>query len=359
MRFRLSPRRVTGVVLALTAAWIAVDPAVRARGGAAAKARIQDHDACQRPHGDSLGGSLDAGGARGAVVPRRVEGREARPHRVRAPVRAHDVQGLEKRGAGSARLVHRQRRRPGQRRDARRHHGLLADGARAVSAADAVARGRPHGHAAHRRGHVQARARGRQGRAPDARREPALRPAARAALRRRVHGASVQAPGHRQHEGPRGRLHRRRPRVLSHLLRADQCDPHHRRRLRRRPGRAPGRAVLRQDPEAAEGRAARHPARAADDAREAAHDRRGVAAAGRHRRAPHHLRRPSGLVSAAHGVEDPVGRTELADLSQAGVRVGPGAHGLWRRQHHRAPEPVLRGGHRAARPVAGRGGSGA
>ena len=186
-----------------------------------------------------------------------IEGREARPHRLRAPVRAHDVQGLEERRAGGARLVHRQRRRPGQRRDARRHHGLLADGAGAVSAADAVARGRPDGDAAHRRGHVQARARGREGRAADARREPALRPVAGVALRRRVHGAPVQASRHRQHEGPRGGLDRRRARVLSHLLRADQRDADHRRRLRRRPGRATGRAVS-----TARSRSRRRPCRA-------------------------------------------------------------------------------------------------
>ncbi len=190
MRFRLSPRRATGVVLALTAAWIAVDPAVVP---AAVPPPKLDYKITTLANGLTVILSEDHSTPIVHVellVPRRVEGREARPHRVRAPVRAHDVQGLEERRAGSARLVHRQRRRPGQRRDARRHHGLLADGARAVSAADVVARGRPHGHAAHRRRHVQARARGRQGRAPDARREPALRPVARVAVRRRVHGAS-------------------------------------------------------------------------------------------------------------------------------------------------------------------------
>ena len=48
------------------------------------------------------------------------------------------------------------------------------------------------------------------------------------------------------------------------------------------------------------------------------------------RRAPHHLRRPSRLVPAAHRVEDPVGRPELADLPEAGLRDGHRAHRLRR-----------------------------
>ena len=117
MRFLLS-RRATGLVFALAACVARARSGGSARGGAAAKARLQDHDPRQRAHGDPLGGPFDADRARGALVPRRVEGRAARAHRLRAPVRAHDVQGLEERRAGGARLVHRQRRRPGQRRDA-------------------------------------------------------------------------------------------------------------------------------------------------------------------------------------------------------------------------------------------------
>ena len=71
---------------------------------------------------------------------------------------------------------------------------------------------------------VQARARGRQGRAADARREPAVRPAVGDHLRPRVHDASVQAPDDRQHGGPRGGVDRRRARVPRHLLRARERD---------------------------------------------------------------------------------------------------------------------------------------
>ena len=97
---------------------------------------------------------------------------------------------------------------------------------------DPLARGRSHGVAAHRREGVQERARSRQGRAPDADREPALRPAAGDHRRPDVRGASLQAPGHRQHEGPRRRVGRRRARVLPDLLRAEQRDRRAGRRLR-------------------------------------------------------------------------------------------------------------------------------
>ena len=135
----------------------------------------------------------------GALVPRRVEGREAGPHRVRASVRAPDVQGLAQRPARSAPVLDHERRRPGQRVNRRGRDGLLGDGAGAVPAARALARGRSDGLARRQRREVQDRARGRQGRAPDALREPAVRPAAGNHLRQGVHDASVQAPDDRQH----------------------------------------------------------------------------------------------------------------------------------------------------------------
>ena len=91
----------------------------------------------------------------------------------------------------------------------------------------------------------------------------------------------------------------------------------------------------------------------------ARHGRRAVAAAGGRRRVSHHLRRPSGFVSAAHRLEGAVRRAELADLSQAGVRDRAGAHRVRRRQHHRAPEPVLRRRDRQSGQVAGGCGEGA
>ncbi len=49
--------------------------------------------------------------------------------------------------------------------------------------------------------------------------------------------------------------------------------------------------------------------------------RRELAVARGRRRLSHHLRRPRGLVSASHGVEDSVRRAELANLPETGVRV--------------------------------------
>ena len=82
-------------------------------------------------------------------------------------------------GPGSASVAHHLGRRPVECVHRRGHDGVLGDGAGAVSAARALARGGPHGVARRERREVQDRARGRQGRAPDAVREPALRPALR------------------------------------------------------------------------------------------------------------------------------------------------------------------------------------
>ena len=141
---------------------------------------------------------------------------------------------------------------------------------------------------------LQDRARGRQGRAPDARREPAVRPAERDHLRPGVHGASLQAPDDRQHGGPRGGVDRGRARLLPHLLRArttrrscSSATSTRRKRWRwstQYLGRVPksDKPVPRDIPEEP------------PQTQGAARDARGeLAAAGRRRRAPHHLRRPS------------------------------------------------------------------
>ena len=148
------------------------------RRGASAQARLHDDDAGQRAAGGVPRRPLDADRAYGDLVPRRLEEREARSHRLCPPVRAHDVQGLEERRAGRPPVVHLERGRPEQRLHQRGFDRLLGDDAGAVPAARAVARGGPHGVAADRRAGVQDRARGRQGRAADAGREPAVRPPA-------------------------------------------------------------------------------------------------------------------------------------------------------------------------------------
>ena len=88
----------------------------------------------------------------------------------------------------------------------------------------------------------------------------------------------------------------------------------------------------------AEGRApgaARHSEGAAADRGEARHAARAVAAAGGGRGVSHHLRRPPGLVSAAHRLEGAVRRAELAHLAVAGLREAARGGGVRRRQSDR------------------------
>ena len=162
------------------------------------------------------------------------------------------------------------RRRAEQRLHDRRRDGVLGDGAGAVSAAGAVARSRSDGDAAHRQGHVRQRARGREGRAADAGRQPAVRPAERDHLRPGVHDASLQAPDDRQHGGSRSRVDRRRARFLPDVLRAGERDGGPRRRLRHGAGEAARRPVSRPRAEGRASGAARHPEGAAADRRRSA-----------------------------------------------------------------------------------------
>ena len=83
--------------------------------------------------------------------------------------------------------------------------------------------------------------------------------------------------------------------------------------------------------------------------RKLVHRDRAVAAAGRGVVVSHHARRASGRVSAAHPGEDDVGRRQFAALSVAGVREADRAGGVRRGEAHRASQPVLHGGDRAAR----------
>ena len=168
------------------------------------------------------------------------------PHRVRPPVRAHDVQGLEERGAGRACVDAREHRRAEQRLHQRRRDRVLADGAVTVPAAGAVDGSRSHGDAAHRQDHVRERARSRQGRAPAARRQSAVRPAVGDSLRHLLHRQPVQAHDDRQHEGSRRGIGRGRARLPQHVLRPQQRDDRHRRRLRHGAGQGDGDEVFRR-----------------------------------------------------------------------------------------------------------------
>ena len=73
------------------------------------------------------------------------EGRTTRPHRLRASLRALDVQRLGARAGRRTFAHHRSRGRIRQRRNGRRHHEFLRDFPQQLSGARVVARSRPHG----------------------------------------------------------------------------------------------------------------------------------------------------------------------------------------------------------------------
>ena len=169
---RVRPRRA----LLLAASVFALASLTPSAAIPAQQDRVSARHASQRPDGRAVRGSLDADRARPALVSRRLEKREAGPDRVRAPVRAPDVQGLEERSARRAHLDDFGPRRPEQRLHDRRRDGVLGDAAGAGSAARPVARGRSHGHAQDRQGNVRQRAgRGERG-AAAAGGQPAVRP---------------------------------------------------------------------------------------------------------------------------------------------------------------------------------------
>ena len=142
-------------------------------------AHVREVHAAERARSDPQPEARPADGGGEPLVPRRPRQRSGRPHRVRAPVRAHDVPELEAR----ARRLALQAARGGRRQRHQRHHRLrphqlLRDRAVESARARALARVRPHGLPA-REGRpgvaLEPAGRGAQ-RAPAERREPAVRP---------------------------------------------------------------------------------------------------------------------------------------------------------------------------------------
>ena len=162
------------------------------------------------------------------------------PHRLRAPVRAHDVQGLRERRARRALLHHLQQRRHDERHDEQGAHALLRDDAGQPARRGAVPRGRPHAVARDRQGQPRQPAERGAGRAPaaasttsrygrtfEAVDELAFDNRRLQALGDRIDGRSERGVG----RGRRG--------VLQDLLRAEQRDHRgHRRRDDRGDARA-------------------------------------------------------------------------------------------------------------------------
>ena len=69
-----------------------------------AEGGVREVHAAERPAGDPARRSEAADRPREPVVPRRLEERADGPHRLRAPLRAHDVPGLEERQRGLLQL---------------------------------------------------------------------------------------------------------------------------------------------------------------------------------------------------------------------------------------------------------------
>ena len=181
-------------------------------------------------------------------------------------------------------------------------------------------------------------------------REPAVRPPAGDHLRQGVHDASVQAPDDRQHGGSRGRVDRRRARLPRDLLRAEQRHADARRRLRHRNRRWRWWSSISV---ACRGGASRCRATSRRSRRRRSSASHGRASPGRCRRWW------SRTTSPSTAIRTPIRCTSLSKILSDGqssriyrslvYEKQAGARGLRRGQPHRASEPVLRRGDRAAR----------
>ena len=164
-------------------------------------------------------------------------------HRVRAPVRAHDVPGLEARAARHAFQVPRSRRRQRhQRHDRFRPHQLLRDAAVESTGARSVAGVRPHGVSARQARRAAARqpAGRRAQRAASERGEPPVRHRRRSRRADAVSaGPSLLRQRHRLPRGHSGGEAGRCETLLQAVLHAQQRQPRDRRATstRRRPRR--------------------------------------------------------------------------------------------------------------------------
>ena len=162
------------------------------------------------------GPTLPRSRRRKLLVPRGLGPRDARAHRLRAPVRAPDVRGLEERAGRRVRPLARGGGRQQQRLDARRPHQLLRGRAGERAGAAALPRVRPHGlparHAHRDDRRRPARRRARTSAARATRTSPTARP--RTCCRRAVPegppvllaGDRLRWPTDRREPAGRGRL---------------------------------------------------------------------------------------------------------------------------------------------------------
>ena len=140
-RSRVLPAVVLGCGLLAPPAAVGFDDAAQAPGPRAEGRALH---AAQRPDGAAPRGPQDAGGRGRRLLQGRLQGREARQDRLRPPVRAHDVPGLE---ASRRRLLAAagDARRRDQRHDRRGPDRVLRAGPQQRARAGPLARGRSHG----------------------------------------------------------------------------------------------------------------------------------------------------------------------------------------------------------------------
>ena len=179
----------------------------------------------ERPPPDRRRGPPRPGRRGQRLVRRRLQARAAGQDRLRAPLRARDVPGLQARGQGRAHRARAGRRRDDERHDLAGPDELLRDDAVAPARPRPVARGGPDGDAARcaQPGEPRQPARGREEREALVVRQPPVRHVAGEAPGPSLPARASLPPLHdRLDGGSRRRLDRGRQRVLPDLLRAEQ-----------------------------------------------------------------------------------------------------------------------------------------
>ena len=235
-------------------AWASCRCSRRAPAGAPVpvgqRAGGRGRDARQRPARAPPGGPPEPGRELPGLVPGGLPRRASRRDRAVPLPRAHDVQGDADLRAARLLEAHRGGRRPGQCLHQPGRHRVSRDAGRRSARPRARARGRPDAASPPRPRGDRLRAEGHHGGAPDAHRGRSGRRARRALQHDRVRRAPLPAADDRLRAGHPAPDRERPPRLVRHLLPAEQRD-------RRRGRRLPGGRASREDPDPLR----RHPAR--------------------------------------------------------------------------------------------------
>src|SRR5205085_9170924 len=126
------------------------------------------------PQGRDLRRSHGAGGNGRRLLQRRLPCRTQRTHRLRAPVRTHDVPGFGQREEVRARKIRRGERRKSERPHRFRLHKLLRNDAEQSRRTRTLARIGSHALTRYQRGEPEEPAERRERRGPRKRTQPAI-----------------------------------------------------------------------------------------------------------------------------------------------------------------------------------------